>query len=88
VLNKEQWIARHRSGDMTYSALALDSVSVRLYGDTAVLIGRQTQDAAYRGNSVMTQLRATLVMVRKQGNWQLASTHFSSITPPPGGTRG
>jgi ketosteroid isomerase-like protein len=83
MLTKQNWIARHQSGDMKYGSLDLDEVKVRDYDDAAILIGRQTQDAAYRGNSVKAQLRTTMVLVRLQGRWQLASLHMSSIGQPP-----
>jgi hypothetical protein len=58
-----------------------------MYDEAAILIGRQTQDAAYRGNSIKAQLRTMLVFVRQQGQWQLASLHLSPIGQPPSFTR-
>lgn len=84
MLTKQEWIGRHQSGGVTYSALALDEVTVRLYDGTAALIGRQVQDAAYRGNSVgMAQLRTTVMLVHQRGDWQLAGAHMSTIGQPP-----
>src|SRR5207302_10516209 len=40
MLTKREWLGRHQSGDMTYAALALDEVSVRLYDGAPVLTGR------------------------------------------------
>ena len=88
LLSKQQWIGRHQAGDLRYSALTLDEATVRLYGETAVVIGRQVQDASYRGNKVaMDQLRTTVVLVRQQGRWQLAGIHMSAIAQPPAGAR-
>jgi ketosteroid isomerase-like protein len=83
MLTKHEWLARHQSGDLTYDSLALDEVTVRVYGEAAVVIGRQVQSAAYRGNSVKAQLRTTLVLVNQQGQWRLASLHLSPIGQPP-----
>jgi hypothetical protein len=83
MLTKQEWLARHRSGDMTYDALTLDEVTVRVYDEAAILIGRQVQDAAYRGNSVKAELRTTLVLVRQQRQWRLAGLHLSPIGQPP-----
>lgn len=52
MLTREQWLLRHQSGDLQHSAFSLDEVTVRLYGDTAVLIGRQSQRAKYRDQDV------------------------------------
>jgi ketosteroid isomerase-like protein len=83
LLTKEQWLARLQSGDLTYESLQLDEVSVRVYNDAAILIGRQAQKAAYRGNPVDAQLRTTLVFVHQDGQWLLAGLHFSPIGQPP-----
>ncbi|HEY8284233.1 MAG TPA: nuclear transport factor 2 family protein [Chloroflexota bacterium] len=83
MLTKQEWLARHQSGDLKYLALNLDEVKVRAYNEAAILIGRQVQDAAYRGNSVKAQLRATLVLVYQQGQWRLASLHLSPIGQAP-----
>jgi ketosteroid isomerase-like protein len=83
MLTKQEWLARHQSGDLKYQSLDLDEVTMRIYNEAAVLIGRQTQAATYRGNSITAQLRTTLVLVQQQGQWQLASLHFSPIGQPP-----
>lgn len=83
MLTKREWIGRHQSGNMKYDALDLDEVTVRIYDQAAILIGRQVQDAAYRGNSVKAQLRTTAVLVHQGGDWQLVSVHMSPISPPP-----
>lgn len=88
ILTKQQWIGRHQAGDLKYRALSLDEVTVRAYGEAAILIGRQVQDAAFRGNPVgMGQLRTTVVLVRQQGAWRLAGVHMSAISQPPGAGR-
>src|SRR5437868_356750 len=83
MLTKHEWLARHQSGDLKYDALDLNEVTVRVYGEAAILIGRQVQNAAYRGNSVKAELRTTLVLVHQQGQWQLAGLHLSPIGQPP-----
>jgi ketosteroid isomerase-like protein len=83
LLSKQEWLARHHSGDMTYTVHALDEVKVRSYDEAAILVGRLTQEAAYRGNPMNTHMRTTLVFVRKAGQWHLAGLHFCNIGQPP-----
>ena len=83
LLTKQQWLARHQSGDMKYDVHTLDEVRVRAYNEAAIVIGRLTQEATYQGNPINAQLRTTLVFVRKPGQWQLAGVHFSNIGQPP-----
>ena len=87
MLTKQEWLARHRSGDLKYDAFNLDEVKVRVYNDAAVLTGRQVQNAAYRGNPIQGQFRTTLVFVQQQGQWQLASLQLSTIGQPPSFTQ-
>lgn len=82
LLTKQEWLARHQSGDLKYESFSLDEVKVRVYNDAVILIGRQTQDAAYRGNSIPGQFRITLVFVQ-QGQWRLANLQLSTIGQPP-----
>jgi hypothetical protein len=88
VLDKQQWLERYRTGDLITSALTWDEVTVRSYGDTAVAIGRHTQQASYRGQPSDGQFRATHIAVRTAGRWQLAGIQLSPIgafRPPTGG---
>jgi ketosteroid isomerase-like protein len=83
MLTKQEWLDRHQSGDLIYDAVDLDQVTVRVYDGAAILIGRQVQKAAHRGNRVDAELRTTLVFVQQQGQWRLAGLHFSPIGQPP-----
>src|SRR5881227_3188503 len=76
MLTKQEWLARHQSGDLKYESFNLDEGMVRVYNDAAVLIGRQVQNGAYRGNSIKAQFRTTLVFVKQQGQWRLVSLHL------------
>ncbi|MFL5657119.1 MAG: nuclear transport factor 2 family protein [Ktedonobacteraceae bacterium] len=87
MLTKQEWLARHQSGDLKYEAFNMDEIKVRVYNDAAVLTGRQVQKGAYRGNSIQAQFRTTLVFVQQQGQWKLASLHLSTIGQPPPSTR-
>ncbi|MHB8600597.1 MAG: nuclear transport factor 2 family protein [Ktedonobacteraceae bacterium] len=83
MLTKQEWIARHQSSDLQYETFNLDEINVRVYNEAAVLTGRQVQQGAYRGNSINSQLRTTLVFVQQQGQWRLASLHLSTIRQAP-----
>ena len=83
LLTKQQWLARHQSGDMKYTAHALEEVSVRAYNEAAIVIGRLAQQATYQGNPMNVQLRTTLVFIHLNGQWHLAGLQFSNIGQPP-----
>ena len=85
VLTKAEWLERYRSGDLKHQAFSWSDTSVREYGDTLILVGIQTQAAAYQGRPVpVTRLRATLIAVRRGGQRLIAGVHLSAIAQPPG----
>lgn len=83
LLNKEQWLIRHTSGDMKFSSFTWEDVQTRLYGDTAIVIGRQTQVGTYKGDDATAQLRMTQIYVHPDGAWKLAGVQMSPIQMPP-----
>ena len=84
MLTKDEWLARHKSGDLRYESFGLDEVRIRVYGDAAVLTGRETVKLKYRGEDQQAELRTTEVFVKQAGQWQLAGLQLSPIAPPPG----
>ena len=84
VLDKAQWLARYQTGALHTSSLIWDEVDVREYGDTAVAIGRHTQQATYQSQRVDGQFRATHVFTREGDGWMLVSQHLSQAAPPSG----
>jgi len=83
MLTKQEWLARHQSGGMKYNVHTLDELGVRTYAEAAIVIGRLTQGATYRGNPMNAQMRTTLVFVLQQGQWRLAGLQLSNIGQPP-----
>jgi ketosteroid isomerase-like protein len=49
VLDKQQWLQQYRSGALRITSLRWDEVDVRDYGEVAVAIGHQHQQAEYDG---------------------------------------
>ena len=87
MLTRQEWLARHQSGNLKYDSFNLDEVKVRVYNDAAILTGRQVQSGTYQGNSIKAQFRTTLVFVTQQGQWRLASLQLSPIGQAPNFTR-
>jgi ketosteroid isomerase-like protein len=83
MLTKDQWLERHKSGKLRYQSIGLDEVQVRLHGDAAVVTGRQSAKGKYEDFDLRDQFRATLVFVKQQERWLLASLHLSPIAGPP-----
>lgn len=84
ILPKEQWLARHRQGDLAYESFALYEVLAREHGGTAVVTIRQVVQGTYQGHPLPEAVRATLTVTSDTGSWQLAAIHMSFIAGTPG----
>ena len=82
MLTKEQWLGRF-AGGLSYESFALEEMEARLYGDAAVVTGRQKQAGGFQGNDVGGEFRASLVLVEREGRWLLACWHASPIAGAP-----
>jgi ketosteroid isomerase-like protein len=83
MLPKQAWIGRHRGGELEYQALGLSETSVRHFGDTAIVIAAQHQEATYQGRPVPgEQFRITLVVV-DDGEPRIAGVHLTPIAARP-----
>jgi len=58
-------------------------MKVRLYGDSAVVIGRTIEKVLSNGRELEVQYRRTTVYVKRQGRWQCVSFHGSRIIEQP-----
>jgi ketosteroid isomerase-like protein len=85
MLTKEQWLERYRSGDLRNESITVDEVTVRGYGEMALIVGRQTQRTFYQDRDASGQFRTTLVCVRQIGDWRIAGWQASGPIPsvPP-----
>ena len=87
MLTKEQWLSRHETGSLGYKSFALNEMQVRLYGDAAITVCRQSAVGVYEGENgrfgINEQFRATLVFVRQDGRWLLAALQLSPILDRP-----
>jgi uncharacterized protein (TIGR02246 family) len=87
MLTKDQWLSRHDKGNLRYESFGLDEAQVRLFGDAAVAVCRQSARGVYEDENgrfdLDDQFRATLVFVRQDGRWQLANLQLSPILGRP-----
>ena len=87
MLTKDQWLSRHEAGSLRYEAFGLDEVQVRLFGDAAITVCRQSARGVYEDENgrfeLDDQFRATLVFVKQEGRWELANLQLSPILGRP-----
>jgi hypothetical protein len=73
------------AGFVTYQAtdFKMSNLKVRIYGDTAVVTGRQTEVATMAGKDASAVFRVTDVWRRRDGRWQAIASHLSREAASP-----
>ena len=79
---REQYMARRRSGQVTYTAYTQDDYNVRVIGDMAIVTGRSTIKGTLDGKTRDGQERWTDTFVRRAGSWQAVASHSSRVANP------
>jgi ketosteroid isomerase-like protein len=81
IISRDQALTMCRGPrSATIESFTVDELSIRLFGDTAVVTGRSVLQL--RAEKPMTvRLRFTDVFVRRDGVWKAVASHASSIPP-------
>lgn len=78
-LNKQQTLARVRSGEIDFERFERTLDYVKVYGDAAVAAGTETMvpRAKMNGAGSTIRLRMTTMWIRQQGTWREVARHTS-----------
>ncbi len=79
VETKAELLAGFKAQDRKYKSIKRDDVVVRIYGNTAIVTGRNTISAEYQGKTYDVQNRFTRVYVKESARWRLVAHHGSNI---------
>lgn len=83
ALSRQEWLDRHKSGDLSYARFELEDLECRRYGELALAVTRQSVDGSYRGHPLPAALRASILLTRGAERWQLAFTQMSFVASAP-----
>ena len=84
VDNKMSFIQSIRAGKRSYDAISLDSSSVRIYGNTAIVNGICSYTQRFSdGQPNNSQLRYSDVWVKRSRRWQLVNWQAHKIDKTP-----
>lgn len=67
------------SGDLRLTSVRYDSLTVRIYGNTAVLQGIADNTGTFRGFAFSGRIRYTRVFVRRDGRWQAVAMQQTTM---------
>jgi ketosteroid isomerase-like protein len=79
LVTKPMALADVKEGALKIESFRLDDVSVRLYGDTAIVIGMITEKSKFREKDTSGKRRFTDVFVKRDGSWQVVASHECDI---------
>jgi ketosteroid isomerase-like protein len=79
VWTKAQSLAVLKSGEDVVSSCVSDEMKARVYGDAAVVTGRNTVKETLKGKDISGQYRWTDTWIKKAGRWQCVASHGSRI---------
>jgi ketosteroid isomerase-like protein len=79
VVGKEQVLASFRSGERAWEEAHSDEHDVRIYGNTAVVVGRWRARGANTGQPFDYAARYVSVWVEHDGEWRMVSDHSTPI---------
>jgi ketosteroid isomerase-like protein len=79
VLEGSTFLGLIRSGVLTHEDMTYSDMSVRVYGDTAVVTAQATSKGRFKGQSFSELERSTDVFVKRDGQWKCVLTHLTRI---------
>ena len=80
ITTKAQSLANLKSGEDVFTSAVGDEWKVRVYGDAAVVLSRETVKEQYKGKDVSGQYRYTDTWIKKAGRWQCVASAGTKIT--------
>jgi len=79
VWTKAQSLAHLKPGGHVITSMVSDDMKVRIYGDAAVVTGRNTTKETLNGKDTSGQERWTDTWIKRNGRWRCVATHSSRI---------
>lgn len=78
---KDEIVKGFKSGSFHYDTRTISDLTVRVYGDTAVVVGRSSQKGTENGKDYSGDYRFTRVYVKQNGHWQTVALQTTLIQP-------
>jgi hypothetical protein len=88
VLTKPQALTDIGSDSASLESTVLGDMKVRLYGNTAIVTGTDTEKSEYHGKDSSGVYLWTDVFVLRNGRWQAVSSQSTKVAAPLGSSDG
>ena len=81
-MTREERLANLGSGNTNVQIIDNErEITVRLYGDAAIVQNLSTLRGTFSGAPTDTDLRGTFVWVRRDGRWRLVTNQLTAVAP-------
>jgi Domain of unknown function (DUF4440) len=82
VSSREETIARMKSGDVKLDAIDIDQEQVHVYGETAVITGREHVRGSYKAHAFDSWARYSRVWIKQDGTWKVVLFQETPLPAP------
>src|SRR5689334_12320683 len=79
TVTKAQMLAELKSGTSSSSSIDLGEMKVRVFGDTAVVTGSDTEKSTYKGKDSSGKYVWTDIFVKRNGRWQPVASQSTKL---------
>jgi Domain of unknown function (DUF4440) len=76
---KAEGMAALKSGELAAQSYELGAMTVRVFGNTAVVTGSDTEKSTYKGKDTSGTYAWTDVFVMREGHWQAAASQTTKV---------
>jgi ketosteroid isomerase-like protein len=84
VNGKTGFLSLIASGDLTHDVMTSEDLTVRVYGETGIVVAKGISAGHFKGERFRESERASNVFVRRDERWQCVLTHLSKLAPASG----
>ncbi len=83
IQSKQEVLDDLKSGKLVYREVEVEKATVRMYGQTAVVVGKGRFAGEVSKTPFNMELMYTEVYVQKEPGWRLVSRHANKMPPQP-----
>jgi uncharacterized protein (TIGR02246 family) len=79
LFDKARYVRLVRTDSLHAASYTVDSMSVRTYGDAAVVVYRSSVVGTFAGRDITSRRRRTTVLVKRDGQWLVVAQQSTPI---------
>lgn len=79
TVTKAESLAELKSGQSSNQTVELGEMKVRVFGNTAIVVGSDTEKSTYHGKDSSGQYSWTDVFVKRNGQWQAVASQSTKV---------